>query len=218
MTPIPQFPNEQTTPSRVSILARLVPSLAYVIGMLGAALTAVGLMRVMEAMRNAESAGIGAVARGILEADMVTLVGLCLAVFLSFVGMLVIVIRAFMTTRTTATPSAWFFVVAGGMSFIPLLLEWEAQSILVGSIMGSNVSLSASSIQLCLTLTLVTSAAFTLILLVLSFVPLPSVLRAKRKYAPIIVLALMELALIGMAVAFQMRVSWLRQVYIGERF
>lgn len=68
------------------------------------------------------------------------------------------------------------------------------------------------------TLTLVTSAAFALLLIVLSLLPLPSVLRSKRKYAPIVVLVLMELALIGTAVAFQVLSSWLNHARLTERF
>lgn len=215
MTPDQVSP--QSIPTKVSILARIVPSFALIIGMLGAAVTALLLMRVMEAMKFAESAGIGAVAGGIAEADVVTMVALCLAVFVAFLGIVVMVIRAFMSP-TTATPSAWFFAITGALSFIPMLLVWEAESLLVGSLTGGNVSFAASNIQLCLTLTLITSAALTLVMLVLSLVPLPSILRAKRKYVPIVVLLLMEFALIGMVVAFQMRTSWMYQVKLNERF
>ncbi len=81
MTPMPKLTDDQTVPSKVSILARLVPSFSYVIAMLGAALTAILLMRVMEAIRNAESAGISAVAAGMAGADFATIVALCLAIF-----------------------------------------------------------------------------------------------------------------------------------------
>jgi hypothetical protein len=61
---------------RVSILARLVPSVSYALGMLGAALSAAQLMRVMEAIRSAEATGISTVATGIAEADLPTIVAL----------------------------------------------------------------------------------------------------------------------------------------------
>lgn len=76
----------------------------------------------------------------------------------------------------------------------------------------------ASTIQLCLTLTLATAAAIALILLGVSFVPLPSVLRAKRNYAPLVILVLTEVVLIGMAIAFQVRTSWFQQVGITGHF
>jgi hypothetical protein len=48
-----------------------------------------------------------------------------------------------------------------------------------------------------------------LILLASSFVPLPAVLRAKRKWAPLIMLLLMETAIIAMTVFYHLRTAWL---------
>ena len=209
MTPTPQLVDDQTVNHKVSMLARMVPSFSCVLVMLGAVLSANLLMRVMQAIKAADDTGISAVSRGIVEADLPTIVALYLAVFVGFIGIVVIVIRAFMST-STASPSAWFFLIAGGLSLIPLLLVWEAQSLLVEGMSVRNISQLASSIQLCLVFTMVTSAAFALVLLIVSVVPLPSVMRAKRKYASILVLVLMEIVMIGMAVAFQVRASRLQ--------
>ena len=123
-------------------------------------------------------------------------------------------------TTTTAAPSGWFFLITGGLSLIPLGLLWKAGSLIVQAISPGNLNVVevASIIQLCLTVTLITSVAFALILLICSLVPLPLPLSAKRNYAPLIVMGLMELALIAFAVAFQARASWLDQVRINERF
>ena len=58
---------------RVSILARLVPSVSNALAMLGAALSATQLMRVMEAIRSADATRLAAVAVGIAEADLPTI-------------------------------------------------------------------------------------------------------------------------------------------------
>lgn len=218
MTSEPQVANEPGVPSRVSILARLAPVLSYTIPMLGAALSAILLMGVMEAMRNAASAGIAAVAGGMAEADLAITIALYLGVFVGFIGIVVMLVRSFVST-TTASPSAWFFLITGCLSLTPLLLLWRAQSLLVQGISPGSGGLVevAASIQLCLTMTLVTAAAFALILLVASLAPLPFTFRAKRGYAPTLVLVLMEIVLIGMAVAFQFRISWLHQVKFAER-
>ena len=201
---------------RVSILARLVPSVSYALAILGAALSATQLMRVMEAIRSAEAVGISTVATGIAEADLPTIVALYLAICVGFVGIVASVIRAFIST-TTVSPSAWFFLIAGGLGLPPIILVWEAQSLLIAGMAGRNISQAAASIQLCLTLTLITSAAFALILLVVSLAPLPSIMRAKRTYAAVLVLVLMEIVMIGMVVAFQARASWLEQVKYAGR-
>jgi hypothetical protein len=217
MTPTAQLNNNHPT-SRVSILARLVPAFSYAIPMLGAALSALFLLGVMRAMRYAEAVGIAAVAGGMAEANLAVVLALYLAIFVGFIGIVVMVIRSFMST-TTASPAAWFFLITGIISLIPLLLLWEAQSLLVAAISpgGGGIVHFVSNIRLCLSLTLVASAVVVVILLIASLVPLPKVLTSKRNWAPLIVLVLMELALIGMAVAFQVRTSWLHQVKEMER-
>jgi hypothetical protein len=219
MTSTPQAINDQS-PAKVSIFARLVPVLSYLVPLAGAALSVLLIVRTFQAMRNAETAGIAAVGTGISEANLPVLIGLYFAIFLGVIGIIVIVVRCFMST-TTASPSAWFFLVAGALGLIPLVLLWEAESLLIKAISpgySGDISMMASTIQLYLTLTLITAATFALILLVASLVPLPFVLRAKRRYAPLVILGLMEAVLIGMAFAFQIRTSWFHKVGITEHF
>lgn len=216
MTTLFQTVDEPPTPKRVSILSRLIPALSYAIPAPAAALSAILFIGVMRAMRMAESAGIGALSGGMAEATLPMLVALYLAIFVEVVGIVVAIVRMFMST-TTASPSAWFFLVAGGLGFIPLVLLWEAESLLIQVISpgyGGGIVQVASTIQLCLMLTLITAAVGALILLVASLIPLPSALRARQNVAPLVVLVLMELALIGITIAFQDRVSWFHQVAI----
>jgi len=216
MTPALQVSNESSF--RVSILARLVPALSYAIPMLGAVLSALLFIGVMRAIQVAESAGIAAVAGGMAEANVLVLIGLYLAIFVGMIGIVVMVVRCFMST-TTAAPSAFFFLIFGGISLIPLILLWEAESPLIQAISpgSSGIGYAASSIQVCLMLAIVTSAAFILILLAASLIPLPSLLPARRNWAPLLVLVSMEFVLIGTAVAFQVRTSWFHQVKFAER-
>ncbi|MGZ8844187.1 MAG: hypothetical protein ACXW18_11030 [Pyrinomonadaceae bacterium] len=216
MTPTSQIGSDYLPPSRVSILARLVPVFSLCIPMLGAALCAVLLMRVLEAMRNAESAGIGAVAGGMSEANLAMTVALYVGAFVGFIGIVVMAVRAF-TSTTTGSPSALFFVIAGVLCLLPLVFLWSAQTIFLDGIRGGNISLVASSLLLFLKLTIVSAAVVALILLIVSFVPMPSLLRAKRKWAPLIVLLIIQFAMIGTAVVFQMRTAWLHGASIMER-
>jgi hypothetical protein len=133
MTPAPQFRYEQISPTRISILARLVPSFSYATPMLGAALSALFLLGVMRAMRMVETAGIAAVAGAMAEANLAVVGALYLAVFIGFIGIVAMVIRSLMST-STASPAAWFFLITGLMSLIPLLMLWEAQSLMIQAI------------------------------------------------------------------------------------
>lgn len=211
---------DQVTPSRVSILARLIPAFSYALPALGAACSAWLFINVMRAMRYAESAGIAAVAGGMSEANLAIVITLYLAIFVGFVGVIIGLVRAFSKT-TTASPSGWLFLFMGVLGFAPMLILWRAESLLlsvltVGS--GPGVVSVADQISTCVMLTIGLAAVGCVLLLVASVVPLPSVLRAKRKWAPLSFLIVMELALIVMTVAYHLRTAWFYQARLNERF
>src|SRR6185295_7238088 len=128
MTPGPIPPH--SAPSRVSILARIVPALSYALPALGAAGSAYLFIMVMRAMREAETAGIGAISRGLSEANLVIVVTLYLAIVVGFIGIVIGFARMFMTI-TTASPSAWFYLITAILGFAPMLALWQAQSLLL---------------------------------------------------------------------------------------
>jgi hypothetical protein len=210
---------DPAAPTRVSILARLIPAFSYALPALGAALSALLFIGVARAMRNAEAAGIGAIAGGMSEANLVIVVTLYLAVFVGLIGVVVGFVRCLSQT-TTASPAGWFFLI-GVLGFAPVLALWQAESLFIEVLIsrsGPGVVAVADQINICLTLALGTAALGVLVLLVASVIPLPAVLRAKRKWAPVVFLVLMELALIVMTVAYHMRTSWFYQVMRNERF
>ena len=202
----------QPTPTRVSIIARIVPAFSYALPALGAAVSAMLLLSVLRAMRHAEAAGIGAVAAGISEANITILVTLYLAIFVGGAGVVIGLVRLF-TTTVTASPSAWYYLAAGILGLMPVIALWRAQSILWDAIFprstGAGVSEVAGQITLFSIVATVLGAVSILILLVSSFVPLPAVLRGKRKWAPLIGLLVMETAIIAMTVVFHLRTAWL---------
>lgn len=86
MTPASQFENESSFPARVSILARLGPVVSLCTPLLGEAVCALLLMRVLEAMRHAEAAGIAAVTGGMAEANLTMTIALYFGLFVAFIG------------------------------------------------------------------------------------------------------------------------------------
>ena len=203
---------EQPTPARISIIARIVPALSYALPALGAAVSAMLLLSVLRAMRNAEAAGIGAVAGGISEANVAILVTLYLAIFIGGAGVVIGLVRLF-TTTVTASPSAWYYLAAGILGLAPVFALWRAQSLLWDAIFprpaGAGVSEVAGQITLFSIVAIVLGGVSILILLASSFVPLPAVLRGKRKWAPFITLLVMETAIIAMTAVFHLRTAWL---------
>jgi len=213
MTPEEQL---QPTPTRISIIARIVPAFSYALPALGAGVSALLLLNVLNAMRNAESAGIGAVAGGISEANLAILVTLYLAIFIGGAGVVIGLVRLF-TTTVTASPSAWYYVIAGVLGLAPIFALWHAQSLVLDSIFSRSpggVSVVAGQITLFSIVAIVLGVVSSLILLASSFVPLPAVLRAKRKWAPLIMLLVMETVIIAMTVVYHLRTAWL---YSGFR-
>ena len=212
MTPMENAP--RSTP-RVSILARAVPALSYALPALGAAISSLLVMNVFRGMRNAESAGIVAVTAGISEANLAILVTLYLAIIVGFVGVVIGLVRMF-TTITTASPSGWYFAITGAVGMFPMLLLWQAQSVLLNVLFGrvaGGVAETARAISLLLMLSMFLGIVSSLILLLSSVVPLPTILRAKRKWAPVVVLLLMETAIIAMTVLYHLRTAWLYGEY-----
>jgi len=162
-------------------------------------------------MRNAEAAGIGAVSAGIREADLPIVVALYVGVVFGFAGIVIGLVRMF-TTTTTATPSAWYFLITGIAGLLPVLLLWKAQSLLLGAIFersAGGVVDVAREVSFMAIVTMLVGAVSVLILLVSAFVPLPQILRAKRKWAPLVMLLLVETAVIAMTVLYHLRMAWL---------
>ena len=213
-------PTEQFAPKRVSILARLIPLSSYGLPAFGAAVSAWLFMGVMQAMRNAEAAGIAAVAGGMSEANLAIIVTLYLAIFVGFAGIIIGVVRVF-SNPTTASPAGWFYLVAALIGFAPMMTLWQAESLLIEVLVGrtqTGVAGVANQITICLILTLGLALIGGLILLAASVVPLPAFMKAKRKWSPAVLLLIMELALIVLTVAYHMRNYWFYQVRINERF
>ena len=215
MTPNPLV--QQPPPSRVSILARIIPAASYAFPALGAVGSAYLFIIVMRAMRNAESAGIAAVSRGIGEANLVIVVTLYLAIVVGFIGIVVVIARMFTTTQT-ATPSAWFYFITGVLGLAPMFALWQAQSLMLEMMLSrsGNIVTIAQQITILLMIALCVGLTSLVILLVSSVIPLPRILWAKRKWAPPVVLFLMEIILIVMAVLYHLRTAWLYDQ--SERF
>jgi hypothetical protein len=216
MTPGPVPP--QSAPSRVSILARIVPALSYALPALGAACSAYLFIMLMRAMREAESAGIAAISKGLSEANLVIVVTLYLAIFVGFIGIVIGCARMFMNT-TTASPSASFYLITGILGLAPMFALWQAQSLLLEVMFArsSNIAMVANKITILLMLALFVGLLSILVLLVVSVIPLPRFLLASRKWAAPLVLVVMEIAVIVMTVLYHMRTAWLYQQF-QERF
>lgn len=217
MTPTPPVGERQSIPLRVSIFARLIPAFALALAAMGATLSALMFMNVMRALRYAEGAGVAAVMGGLAETNIPLLVTLYFSILVGLAGIVVVVVLR--KSTQAALPSAWFFLLAGLIGLLPVCLFWKAESLLVQALYPGSAGVAevAQRIDLLITLAPIVGLAGSLILLVASLMPLPAFLRAKRLLAALLILIMIELGLIGMAVAGTMRISWFLKVKETER-
>ena len=134
MNPVIVPPNEMLRP-RMAVIPRLLAMCAYSLAALGASLSAFGLYGVLEAMRVAESAGIGAVTGGLAESNIPVLVGLYAAIAGGFITIIVAAVRTGIAT-TTVSPPAWFYFVTGALCFLPAGLFWATQSMFISGVVS----------------------------------------------------------------------------------
>jgi hypothetical protein len=190
--------------------------LSYSIAAFGASLSAIGLFRVLRAMRYAETAGIAAVAGGIAETNVAVLVGLYLAIGGGFVAIITAAVRAVVET-TTASPPAWFYFVAV-LSFISVGLLWITESIFIPALYPGSAGISAiaPTIETLVIATMIIGPLSALVLLIVSVLPLKS--KSQTQWPAILMLVVIQVVLIGATIAFQMRTFWLWRVVEAESF
>ena len=210
------YPAKDANALRVAVIPRLVPALSYGLAVAGAGVGAWLLRQTLLALREAEMAGIGVVARSMAEANLPVLVGLYLAILLGGAGLLVLIIRIFVDIKTSS-PSFWFFLFAGVLGLVPVALFWWVELLFIGALYpgSGGIMTVAETLSLMLPGIMIAAPFILLLLVAISVWPVRSL--AKPKWGPVAVLVLVELALIVMAVAFQIRTSWLFQVAQAEK-
>lgn len=210
------YPAKDANALRVAVIPRLVPALSYGLAVAGAGVGALLLRQAFLAMRAAEMAGIGVVARSMAEANVPVLVGLYLAILLGGAGLLVLIIRIFVDIKTSS-PSFWFFLFAGVLGILPVALFCWMESLFIGAFYpgSGGIITVAETLRLMLPAIMIATPFILLLLLAISVWPARSL--AKPKWGPVAVLLMIEVALIVMAVAFQIRTSWLFEVAQAEK-
>jgi len=209
-------PDKNAGRLRVAVVPRLVPALGFGLAVAGAGISAFGLKNVLLAMKYPESTGLAVVARSMAEANLPVLVGLYLSIVVGGAGLLILIIRMFVGT-TKSSPGVWFILLAGALGLVPAAGFWWAEGLFIGALYpGSGGIVTVSeTLTLALPAIMIAAAFILLLLLALSVWPVRSL--GKPKWGPLAVMLIVEVALIVMAVAFQMRTSWLFNVAIAER-
>ncbi len=189
---------------RVSIIIRLVAALSYTIPLIGGALSSLLLMRVFQAMKTAETAGIAAIMAGMKEAAIPANISLYVAAVVGFALLIALVVRMLVETKT-ASPPFWFYAISGILCLVPLGLFWKAELLILevlspgNSIAAGGVANVGAQISQLLMLSIIAAPIMFIILLVASFLPLSS--RSKRNWISLITATAIEILLIAAAIA-----------------
>jgi hypothetical protein len=202
---------------KVSFTARLIAAFAYMIPALGGALSSLYLMNVLQAMRQAETAGMTAVMLGMAESTVPVLGSLYLGVFAGLVVIIVLIARMIMQTRT-ASPSGWFFVLCGFLFLVPAGLFLEAESMIIEvltmPVSSEGVAAVGSNVASFLILSIISALFVFIALLVMSVIPFSA--RSKPRWSPLIWAVLVEILIIAAVIVFQWRYLWLSKAGMNE--
>lgn len=201
-------PDKNAGALRVAVVPRLIPAFSFGLAVAGAGVSALLVRQAFYAMREAETAGIGVMTRSLAEANLPVLIALYLAIGCGAVGLVVLVVRMSVNT-TTSSPPVWFFLLAGALGILPVSLFSWAQSLMIEAFFpgGGGIISAANILSFLLPAIMIGTPFILLLLLAISVRPMRSL--SKPKWGPLAVMLIVELALIVMAVGFQIRASWL---------
>ena len=214
----PSFaPPNGTTRPRVAVIPRLLAMLSFSMAALGASLSGFLLYRVLEAMRMAENAGIGAITGGLAEANIPVLVGLYAAIAGGFITIIVAAVRTGVSTTTTS-PASWFYIITFALCSLPVGLLWWTESIFIQALYpgSEGIAYVGATIRSLVILLMIAGPLSALLSFILSVWPFKSA--AQGHWLAIAVLVFIQIILILVTVFFQMRTSWLWRVMEAESF
>lgn len=197
---------------RVSIFERIVPFSALALAAVGGAAGGWSIISLMNTLREAESAGIAAVAGGLAEYTWFPLIFLYVAAALGVVAICVAIGRLVIETKT-ASPSGISYIVLGLLSLIPVGLVWRSGTLIISVLNGTSTNniekLGYTVGEYCL-YSMIAAPVILVILLAWSLIPFKS--NPGRRLGPIICLVVVEFLLVVAAVMFQMRIYELIQL------
>lgn len=213
------YMNAEATPPKlkVSISARLISGLAYLIPVIGGALSSLFLMNVLRILKESESVGKIALLNALSESTIPALGSLYFGIIGGLIVIIVLIIRSFMQTKT-ASPSVFFFIFCGFLILVPAGLFFEAESMMIEVLIdprnAKNLGEIGSNVNLFLILSIVSAILAFIIMLAISVIPFSTV--SKPKWSPLIAAVLIEILIIAAAVAFQLRFLWLYNAGLSE--
>lgn len=186
--------------AKVSISARLIPLISYSIAAIGGGVGGLFLRNAINALRQNENAGIGAVTGALMESNLPVIAALSFAAIIGLAGIIIAVARLFMSV-TKASPPVWFFIVPGLLGLLPVIFFFAAETVMLNAILprtmpsDGGVAAAASTISTLYTLAMATAIIVPFLMLAPALIPISS--RKSKKLGSLFFLLLFETAIIA---------------------
>jgi hypothetical protein len=193
--------------SRVSIFERIVPFASFALASLGGSFGGWLILDLLDTLSHVENVGIGTVAGGLAEYTVLPLLFFYAAVGIGILGICVAIGRIAIASKTSS-PSGISYVVLGLMSLIPAAFVWQAGSIIISVLDGTgggSMSDFGSTLTTYSRIAMFSTPFILAGLLAWSLIPFKA--RHGRRFGPVIALVFIQLILVAVAVAFQLRIA-----------
>jgi hypothetical protein len=190
---------------RVSIFERIVPFAAFGLAALAGGIGSYMIVYMFRTLAAAENAGKSAVSGGLAEMTLVPLILIYAGCALGVLGICIAIGRMVITTNTSS-PSGFSYIVLGLLSLLPLAIVWRVGTITIDIVIGTSTNdaglAGASIAEMCIA-AMVSTPIILLLLLAWSLIPFRA--RPGRRFGPLIALVVTEIALVTVAVMYQLR-------------
>ena len=194
--------NGSATTARVSIIERLIPSIAYACASVTGAIGGVLILQLLERMRIANTAGLDSFLALTTQIEFAMGAMLCVAAAINGIGLLFSAVRMFSTNKT-ASPPGYVFLVVALLSLIPPFLIHFILHLLEETAMHreeGGISAVATTITALCYLAPALSVVAIFALVAFTFFPFSS--RLGRRLSPTIFLFVVGFLILGLAGIF----------------
>ena len=191
---------------RVSIIERLVPTISYSIIAIAGAVAAMFLIFALQGIANsASSKGIGGVASDIAHASTALSAGFVLSLLAGFAAIVACGTMVFVK-RTTASPSFLYLLVPGILSIVPAILAYPGiRMIVFAPFEQTDFQTVSGTLYPRLYAAIILGILAVIASLVVSFIPSRST--AGRKFSPLLLSIVFEIAIFIVACLFWWQMS-----------
>jgi hypothetical protein len=197
---------------RVSIFERIVPFAAMALAAIGGAVGGYLIIFMMNILKTNENAGIGAVSGALAEYTTYQLIFFYASSLIGLIAVAVAVGRLMIESKTSS-PSGLSYLALVILALLPVGLVWHAGGLIISVLNGTsqyNIGMIGASIADYSWVSVIITPIIIFVLLAWSLIPFKAV--PGRRFGPLIAVVIVEIMLVTVTIAFQLRVFELYRI------